>query len=150
MAYRDDETETARYSQLASSPSLPLGVVSQRSANTLDQSWQLAEVTSNVMTSKFRIQRLCDRLPSEMGVVTIKTSFLHIQPRKVVVILPQMELDDSGIDFDHLSFRLKMLAHLGLGRRRSHPMLSEIIISDVIHWRKEYTSTAKITFFIQN
>ena len=103
VAYRDDETETARYSQPASSPSLPLGVVSQRSANTLDQSWQLAEVTSNVMASKFRIQSLCDRLPSEMGAVTIKTSFLHIQPRKVVVILPQMELDDSGIDSDHLS-----------------------------------------------
>ena len=51
------------------------------------------------MASMFRIQSLCDRLSSGMGPVTIKTSFLHIQPRKVVVILPQMELDDS----DHLS-----------------------------------------------
>ena len=101
VACRDDEGEMVRHTQAACSS--PLGVTSQRCVSTLDQSWQLAEVTSNVMASKFRIQSLCDRLPSEMGAVTIKTSFLHIQPRKVIVLLPQMEFNDSGIDSDHLS-----------------------------------------------
>lgn len=105
VACRDDEgVEAVRHSPQATSPAtVGAGPVPQRCVSSLDQSWQLAEVTSNVMASKFRIQSLCDRLPSEMGAVTIKTSFLHIQPRKVIVLLPQMELNDSGIDSDHSS-----------------------------------------------
>lgn len=34
-----------------------------------------------------------------MGIINIKTSFLHIQPRKVIVNLPVWE-SDSGIDSD--------------------------------------------------
>lgn len=64
---------------------------------------QLAEVTSNVMASKFKIQSLCDQLPADMGSIIIKTSFLHIQPRKVIAFLPHQELPDSGIDTDSSS-----------------------------------------------
>ena len=108
VACRDDEgAETVRHtsSSQATSPAAATGAcpIPQRCVSSLDESWQLAEVTSNVMASKFRIQSLCERLPSEMGAVTIKTSFLHIQPRKVIVLLPQMELNDSGIDSDHSS-----------------------------------------------
>ena len=72
------------------------------SVSSLDNSRQLVEVTSNVMASKFRIQSLCDKLPSDMASITIKTSFLHIQPRKVIVLLPQVGggASDSGIDTD--------------------------------------------------
>ena len=65
-----------------------------------ENSHQLAEVTSNVMASKFKIQSLSDKLPSDMGSIIIKTSFLHIQPRKVIAYLPHQELSDSGIDSD--------------------------------------------------
>ena len=39
----------------------------------------------------------------DMGTVVIKTSFLHIQPRKVIAYLPQMEDRDSGVDSDFYS-----------------------------------------------
>ena len=68
-----------------------------------DYPHQLAEVTSNVMASKFKIQSLTERLPVDMGTILIKTSFLHIQPRKVIVSLPQLEDQDSGIDSDSCS-----------------------------------------------
>lgn len=60
----------------------------------------LAAVTSNVMASKFKIQGLSENLDSDLGSIAIKTSFLHIQPRKVTVLLPRSELNDSGIDSD--------------------------------------------------
>lgn len=60
----------------------------------------LAAVTSNVMASKFKIQGLSECLESDLGSIAIKTSFLHIQPRKVTVLLPRSELNDSGIESD--------------------------------------------------
>lgn len=60
----------------------------------------LAAVTSNVMASKFKIQGLSESLESDLGSIAIKTSFLHIQPRKVTVLLPRSELNDSGIESD--------------------------------------------------
>ena len=60
----------------------------------------LAAVTSNVMASKFKIQGLSECLDSDLGSIAIKTSFLHIQPRKVTVLLPRSELNDSGIESD--------------------------------------------------
>ena len=59
----------------------------------------LVEVSSHIIASKFRIQSLNPNLPNEMGTIIIKTSFLHIQPRKVIVHLPRFE-GDSGIDSD--------------------------------------------------
>ena len=65
--------------------------------DTLTSSRHLAEVSSHIIASKFRIQTLHPLLPSDQGTITIKTSFLHIQPRKVIVHLPISE-EDSGID----------------------------------------------------
>ena len=64
-----------------------------------ESSRYLAEVSSHIIASKFRIQSLNPCLPSDMGTINIKTSFLHIQPRKVIVNLPIWETD-SGIDSD--------------------------------------------------
>ena len=60
----------------------------------------LAEVISNMMSSKFRIQGCCHQLPVDIGSVSIKTSLLHIQPRKVTVLLPKVDTCDSGIETD--------------------------------------------------
>lgn len=69
-------------------------------STTGDDGQILAAVTSNVMASKFKIQGLSEHLDSDLGSIAIKTSFLHIQPRKVTVLLPRSELNDSGIDTD--------------------------------------------------
>lgn len=60
----------------------------------------LAEVVSNMMSSKFRVQGYCPQLPGDLGTVSIKTSLLHIQPRKVTVLLPKPDGCDSGIESD--------------------------------------------------
>lgn len=60
----------------------------------------LAEVVSNMMSSKFRVQGFFPQLPADLGTVSIKTSLLHIQPRKVTVLLPKPDGCDSGIESD--------------------------------------------------
>ena len=60
----------------------------------------LAEVVSNMMSSKFRVHGYCPQLPGDLGTVSIKTSLLHIQPRKVTVLLPKPDCCDSGIESD--------------------------------------------------
>lgn len=108
VAYREDDSDSPRHpigTQPIPNSVPPCGVNPDRSINSsLDNSRQLAEVTSNVMTSKFKIQGLSNKVPADMGSVMIKTSFLHIQPRKVIAYLPHPELSaDSGIDTDSSS-----------------------------------------------
>jgi hypothetical protein len=55
------------------------------------------------MASKFKIQGVNDKVPADMGSIMIKTSFLHIQPRKVIAYLPHPEQRDSGIETDSSS-----------------------------------------------
>ena len=71
----------------------------QRYTSMIASSRHIAEVSSHIINSKFRIQSISPKLPSDMGTITIKTSFLHIQPRKVIVHLPPQETD-SGVDTD--------------------------------------------------
>ena len=52
------------------------------------------------MASKFKIQGVNDKVPADMGSIMIKTSFLHIQPRKVIAYLPHPDQRDSGIETD--------------------------------------------------
>ena len=52
------------------------------------------------MSSKFRVQGFIPQLPADLGTVSIKTSLLHIQPRKVTVLLPKPDGCDSGIESD--------------------------------------------------
>lgn len=99
LACREDDSDSPRH---------PLNVqqaseVPQKTTVVSENSRHLAEVTSNVMASKFKIQSLSDKLSSDMGSILIKTSFLHIQPRKVITYLPHPELTDSGIDTDSSS-----------------------------------------------
>ena len=71
----------------------------ERAVPPSSTSRHLVEVSSHIIASKYRIQTIHPRLPMDMGTVSIKTSFLHIQPRKVVVNIPIPE-SDSGIDSD--------------------------------------------------
>lgn len=100
LACREDDAESPKH---ITSPSSVLSESPQRGLNSSDNSHHLAEVTSNVMASKFKIQSLTEQLPLDMGTIVIKTSFLHIQPRKVIAYLPQLEDRDSGIDSDFYS-----------------------------------------------
>lgn len=95
LACREDDSESPRHSQSASH-----GDSLQKCMSLPENPRHLAELTSNVMASKFKIQGLSDKVPTDMGNVVIKTSFLHIQPRKVIAYLPHPEMVDSGIDTD--------------------------------------------------
>lgn len=106
LACREDDSDSPRHpTSSASNNLLACGMCMDgvnKNLNTLsDVSRHLAEVTSNVMASKFKIQGLSDKVPVDMGSIMIKTSFLHIQPRKVIAYLPYPEASpDSGIDTD--------------------------------------------------
>lgn len=105
LACKEDDSDSPRHPQ--PTPQQPQQQQQQQFRDTLSRasfvennSHQLAEVTSNMMASKFKIQSLSDKLPADMGSIIIKTSFLHIQPRKVIAYLPHQDLSDSGIDSD--------------------------------------------------
>ena len=103
VACHDDDSDSPRHPIINSSNSIPLVAdgAHKSASSLLDNSRYLAEVTSNIMTSKFKIVGLSEKVPADMGSVMIKTSFLHIQPRKVIAYLPHPELTtDSGIDTD--------------------------------------------------
>jgi hypothetical protein len=103
VACQDDDSDSPRHPIVNSVNSMPVSSEGQQRPSTaiLDNTRCLAEVTSNIMTSKFKIVGLSDKVPADMGSVMIKTSFLHIQPRKVIAYLPHPELTtDSGIDTD--------------------------------------------------
>ena len=103
VACQDDDSDSPRHPILSTSNSVPFGSdgAHKSASSLLDNSRYLAEVTSNIMTSKFKIVGLSEKVPADMGSVMIKTSFLHIQPRKVIAYLPHPELNaDSGIDTD--------------------------------------------------
>lgn len=103
LACKEDDSESPRHPQ--PTPQQPQqqqfrDTLSRASCAESSNTHQLAEVTSNMMASKFKIQSLSDKLPADMGSIIIKTSFLHIQPRKVIAYLPHQDLSDSGIDSD--------------------------------------------------
>ena len=106
LACREDDSDSPRHpTSSASNNLLACGMCADglnKNPHSLpDFSRHLAEVTSNVMASKFKIQGLSDKVPVDMGSIMIKTSFLHIQPRKVIAYLPYPEATpDSGIDTD--------------------------------------------------
>lgn len=103
LACHDDDSDSPRHPTNLAPNGVSFGPdgVQKPQSSMLDNSRYLAEVTSNIMTSKFKIVGLSDKVPAEMGSVMIKTSFLHIQPRKVIAYLPHPELTaDSGIDTD--------------------------------------------------
>ena len=106
VACREDDSDSPRHPLIGSVNGVSATV--GHSSNSSDGSSklssengrQLAEVTSNVMASKFKIQGVNEKVPADMGSIMIKTSFLHIQPRKVIAYLPHAEQRDSGIETD--------------------------------------------------
>lgn len=97
LTYKEDDSSTDVTKQV---PSCSSTVDDNHSISSPTASRQVAEVSSQLINSKFRIQSVNRNLPNDMGTITIKTSFLHIQPRKVVVHLPHVEAD-SGVDTDN-------------------------------------------------
>lgn len=95
LAYKEDDNDVAR----SPAPNAPPTEGPHSTAPVVSSSRHVAEVSSHIINSKFRIQSVSHKLPCDMGTITIKTSFLHIQPRKVVVHLPPQE-SDSGVESD--------------------------------------------------
>lgn len=60
----------------------------------------LAQVTSNIWGTKFKIVGLATFLPANLGAVIYKTSLLHLQPRQMTIYLP--EVRKISIDYINL------------------------------------------------
>uniref|UniRef100_A0A3P9NB63 Tubby-related protein 4 n=1 Tax=Poecilia reticulata TaxID=8081 RepID=A0A3P9NB63_POERE len=56
----------------------------------INQQNYLAQVTSNIWGTKFKIVGLAAFLPTNLGAVIYKTSLLHLQPRQMTIYLPEV------------------------------------------------------------
>ncbi|MEE6475388.1 hypothetical protein FKM82_010737 [Ascaphus truei] len=56
----------------------------------INQHNYLAQVTSNIWGTKFKIVGLAAFLPANLGAVIYKTSLLHLQPRQMTIYLPEV------------------------------------------------------------
>ena len=110
---------------------------SQRVSQSATTSRHLAEVSSHLIASKFKIQSLTHRLSADLGSITIKTSFLHIQPRKVVVNLPVSETD-SGIESDISGYS----SGEDSGNLSSDPLLDSLSSMEELEAQPSTTATA--------
>ncbi|XP_070568218.1 tubby-related protein 4-like [Ptychodera flava] len=54
---------------------------------------RLVEVTSNIWGTKFKIHGVPNYLPANLGAINYKTSLLHLQPRQMTIILPELRPD---------------------------------------------------------
>lgn len=61
--------------------------------DTLPEEVKLVEVTSNLWGTKFKIHGLAKTVPANLGQVTYKTSFLHLQPRQMTLVITELRED---------------------------------------------------------
>lgn len=73
--------------------------------DTLPEEVKLVEVTSNLWGTKFKIHGLAKTLPANLGQVTYKTSFLHLQPRQMTLVITELR-DDLPLHLKLSKFRL--------------------------------------------
>ncbi|XP_014247556.1 tubby-related protein 4 isoform X2 [Cimex lectularius] len=66
-------------------------------AGSLPEESHLAEVTSNIWGTKFRIHGIASGLASNLGQVTYKTSLLHLQPRQMTLLMAGDGPCDAGV-----------------------------------------------------
>uniref|UniRef100_A0A8D0T2Y0 Tubby-related protein 4 n=1 Tax=Sus scrofa TaxID=9823 RepID=A0A8D0T2Y0_PIG len=85
--------------ELSRSPRLPMRKASIGSPSLtrrefpfedITQHNYLAQVTSNIWGTKFKIVGLAAFLPTNLGAVIYKTSLLHLQPRQMTIYLPEV------------------------------------------------------------
>lgn len=67
------------------------------------QESHLAEVTSNIWGTKFRIHGIASGLATNLGQVTYKTSLLHLQPRQMTLLMAGDGPSDSGVSSSVMS-----------------------------------------------
>lgn len=72
--------------------------------DTLPEEVKLVEVTSNLWGTKFKIHGLAKTLPANLGQVTYKTSFLHLQPRQMTLVITELR-DDLPLHLKLSKFR---------------------------------------------
>ncbi|XP_077868166.1 tubby-related protein 4-like [Saccoglossus kowalevskii] len=56
---------------------------------------RLVEVTSNIWGTKFKIHGVSTYLPPNLGAINYKTSLLHLQPRQMTIVLPELRTDTN-------------------------------------------------------
>lgn len=62
--------------------------------DTLPEHLKLVEVTSNIWGTKFKIHGLAKAMiPANLGMVTYKTSLLHLQPRQMTLVITELRDD---------------------------------------------------------
>ncbi|OQR73827.1 tubby-related protein 4-like [Tropilaelaps mercedesae] len=67
----------------------------QRKENTyvdqLPESDKMVAITSNIWGTKFKLLSLVDWLPAVLGMVSYRTSLLHLQPRQMTLIIKELQ-----------------------------------------------------------
>ncbi|XP_037081143.1 tubby-related protein 4-like [Pollicipes pollicipes] len=57
----------------------------------------LAQVTSNIWGTKFRVLGLAASMPADLGQISYKTSLLHLQPRQMTLVMTELNRDGAAV-----------------------------------------------------
>lgn len=81
--------------------------------DTLPEEVKLVEVTSNLWGTKFKIHGLAKTVPANLGQVTYKTSFLHLQPRQMTLVITELR-DDLPLHLKLSTFNTVFLLYTNI------------------------------------
>ncbi|XP_065581676.1 tubby-related protein 4-like isoform X2 [Artemia franciscana] len=59
---------------------------------------KLAEITSNIWGTRFKLTGVSDSIPEELGQITYRTSLLHLQPRQMSLLVTVLDGVSSGLE----------------------------------------------------